>query len=201
MFGRAQDLHPGVRRVHGRLGLLRDRPDAAPADRRPGHPGRRRRVHVRQLGRPRDRRVPALASWARRSASTRWSSAPGLILGPILGGWLTGFGWRFVFWFNVPLGIIGHRRGDADPGREDRRPAPDLDRLVGSRPLPRRAAGADDLARVRRPVRLDDLVDASAASSSSWSSMPLLHLGRGAASGPRSSTCRCSATASSRWAT
>ena len=31
----------------------------------------------------------------------------GLILGPILGGWLTTFGWRFVFWFNVPLGIIG----------------------------------------------------------------------------------------------
>ena len=31
----------------------------------------------------------------------------GLILGPILGGWLTGFGWRFVFWFNVPLGLIG----------------------------------------------------------------------------------------------
>lgn len=31
----------------------------------------------------------------------------GLILGPILGGWLTGIGWRFVFWFNVPLGVIG----------------------------------------------------------------------------------------------
>src|SRR4051794_39270179 len=31
----------------------------------------------------------------------------GLILGPILGGWLTSFGWRFVFWFNVPLGIFG----------------------------------------------------------------------------------------------
>jgi len=31
----------------------------------------------------------------------------GLILGPILGGWLTGFGWRFVFWFNVPLGLVG----------------------------------------------------------------------------------------------
>src|SRR5215831_5556172 len=31
----------------------------------------------------------------------------GLILGPILGGWLTTFGWRYVFWFNVPLGIVG----------------------------------------------------------------------------------------------
>jgi EmrB/QacA subfamily drug resistance transporter len=31
----------------------------------------------------------------------------GLMLGPILGGWLTSFGWRFVFWFNVPLGILG----------------------------------------------------------------------------------------------
>ena len=31
----------------------------------------------------------------------------GLILGPILGGWLTGFGWRTIFWFNVPLGIAG----------------------------------------------------------------------------------------------
>ena len=31
----------------------------------------------------------------------------GLILGPILGGWLTSFGWRAVFWINVPVGIIG----------------------------------------------------------------------------------------------
>jgi EmrB/QacA subfamily drug resistance transporter len=31
----------------------------------------------------------------------------GAILGPILGGWLTGFGWRMVFWFNVPIGLVG----------------------------------------------------------------------------------------------
>jgi len=31
----------------------------------------------------------------------------GAILGPILGGWLTGFGWRTVFWFNVPIGLVG----------------------------------------------------------------------------------------------
>ena len=30
----------------------------------------------------------------------------GLILGPIIGGWLTSFGWRWVFWFNVPIGLV-----------------------------------------------------------------------------------------------
>ncbi len=33
--------------------------------------------------------------------------AVGAILGPIVGGALTAFGWQWVFWFNVPLGIIG----------------------------------------------------------------------------------------------
>ena len=31
----------------------------------------------------------------------------GMILGPILGGFLTGFGWRMVFWFNVPISVAG----------------------------------------------------------------------------------------------
>src|SRR3954462_3241329 len=31
----------------------------------------------------------------------------GLILGPILGGWLTGFGWRTGFLFQLPIWIIG----------------------------------------------------------------------------------------------
>ena len=31
----------------------------------------------------------------------------GLIIGPILGGWLTTFGWQTVFWFNLPIGLIG----------------------------------------------------------------------------------------------
>ena len=50
-------------------------PDAAHADRRAARPGRRRRVHVRQLDRPGDRRVPARPSSAGPSASTPWSSA------------------------------------------------------------------------------------------------------------------------------
>jgi EmrB/QacA subfamily drug resistance transporter len=34
-------------------------------------------------------------------------AAVGSILGPVLGGWLTSFSWQWVFWFNVPLGLIG----------------------------------------------------------------------------------------------
>ncbi|WP_019587713.1 MFS transporter [Deinococcus apachensis] len=32
--------------------------------------------------------------------------AVGSILGPIVGGWLTSLGWQWVFWFNVPIGLI-----------------------------------------------------------------------------------------------
>jgi EmrB/QacA subfamily drug resistance transporter len=34
-------------------------------------------------------------------------AAVGSILGPVLGGWLISFSWPWIFWFNVPLGIIG----------------------------------------------------------------------------------------------
>jgi EmrB/QacA subfamily drug resistance transporter len=34
-------------------------------------------------------------------------AAVGSILGPVVGGWLTSYSWQWVFWFNVPLGIIG----------------------------------------------------------------------------------------------
>src|ERR1035437_1407318 len=33
--------------------------------------------------------------------------AVGAAVGPVLGGWLTSFGWQWVFWFNVPLGVLG----------------------------------------------------------------------------------------------
>jgi EmrB/QacA subfamily drug resistance transporter len=33
--------------------------------------------------------------------------AVGTAVGPVLGGWLTSLSWQWVFWFNVPLGIVG----------------------------------------------------------------------------------------------
>jgi EmrB/QacA subfamily drug resistance transporter len=37
--------------------------------------------------------------------------AVGSAIGPVLGGWLTGFGWQWVFWFNVPLGVVATLAG------------------------------------------------------------------------------------------
>ena len=34
-------------------------------------------------------------------------AAAGLVIGPVLGGWLVTYGWQWVFWFNVPLAAIG----------------------------------------------------------------------------------------------
>src|SRR3989454_6136232 len=34
-------------------------------------------------------------------------AAVGLVIGPILGGALVAISWHWVFWFNVPLGIVG----------------------------------------------------------------------------------------------
>ena len=49
---------------------------------------------------PRDRQGSAMALWG-------VAVMAGPILGPVLGGWLTAnYSWRYVFYINVPIGIL-----------------------------------------------------------------------------------------------
>ena len=38
-------------------------------------------------------------------------AAVGLVIGPVLGGALVDISWHWVFWFNVPFGLLGSRLG------------------------------------------------------------------------------------------
>ena len=89
----------------------------------------------------------------------------GQILGPILGGWLTSFGWRTVFWFNVPIGIVGTIAAGASPRRAGPAadPAQRFD-VPGTVLCVAGLSGPDGRARVRRDLRLDDVAGSSAAS-------------------------------------
>ena len=70
---------------------------------------------------PAGQRARALGSWSALGAL-------GAALGPVIGGLLVGLGWRWVFWVNLPVGIVAivlvlrvvsESRDDAPRGRPD----------------------------------------------------------------------------------
>ncbi len=47
-------------------------------------------------------------------------AAVGLVIGPVLGGALVAISWHWVFWFNVPFGLLGSVWALLDPARDHR---------------------------------------------------------------------------------
>ena len=124
----------------------------------------------------------------------------GLILGPILGGWLTSFGWQTVFWFNVPIGLVGTIAAATLLVEQGRRSGRGRASTRRQRPLPRRPDRPRDRARLRRHLRLDDAVGPRPGSPRS-SSPRRPSCGSSRTARRRSSISACSATACSRSAT
>src|SRR3954463_9251937 len=67
---------------------------------------------------PAEQRARALGSWSALGAL-------GAALGPVIGGGLVGLGWRWVFWVNLPVGIVAIvlalRSVPGEPGRRTAR--------------------------------------------------------------------------------
>ena len=96
-------------------------------------------------------RASARASPWRCSAS---ASMVGPILGPVLGGWLTeNYSWRWVFYINLPIGILGLARHDASSCRKRRASAGQKLDWFGFGTLSLAHRRAADHARPRRAAR------------------------------------------------
>ena len=92
------------------------------ADRGARHPGRRRRDRHAADADPARRGLPGASGAASRSASGRGSAAIAVALGPLVGGAvIQATSWHWIFWINVPIGLVLCPLAGAPPAREPRR--------------------------------------------------------------------------------
>ena len=93
--------------LRARVGRLRARPERRPADRRARGPGRRR--GARDAARRSRCSAPPSRPSAAAPRSGMFSAITGLAvaLGPLVGGAVVeGIDWEWIFWLNVPIGLI-----------------------------------------------------------------------------------------------
>src|SRR6185437_10990617 len=95
------------RRLHRRLHAVRRRAIAHPSRPIPHPAGRLRRGAGTAVPVGADEHLPAREAGIRDGA-VRLGVMAGPILGPVLGGWLTEYySWRWVFYINLPVGVLG----------------------------------------------------------------------------------------------
>ena len=106
-FGRKRLFIIGLAIFTGGSAIAALSSDVTHADRRPGHPGPRRRDHhAAQPDDPVGRRARASDA---RVALGAWGGIAGLAIaiGPLVGGAIAeGLAWQWIFWLNVPIGLI-----------------------------------------------------------------------------------------------
>ena len=171
LFGRKTAYVARLRRLLPRLARRRLRRQRHGADRLAGPAGHRRRVPLRERRRARHRRLPE-AELGLAMGTNTMVAAVGLVIGPVLGGALVAIAWPWVFWFNVPFGLVGSLWGllvlHERSGRSEER---GLD-LLGIDHLRRRPDRARARALEGRALRLDEPARDRRASRSRSCSSP-----------------------------
>ncbi len=106
-YGRRRLFARRPRTVRDGLGGVRAGAERGLADRRAGAPGRRRRDRRAAGAGAAERRVPARSVAAQALGIFSGITGLAVLGGPVVGGAVTqGLAWQWIFWLNVPIGLL-----------------------------------------------------------------------------------------------